>query len=394
MVDLALHLRVDQRGVAFAAAPEHVVLAAQLHGGFQRGLDLHGRARDHGEVRVGRGPVHVARMREQVGRAPQQLRARWPPGASLARATMCLRFFSYSPMSSESGERSMSWKHQYGTPSLLKNSNAASTLASAVAMRRAGFPGEAARARTEGIVAGVAEGVPVAHRKTQVLGHGLAADALVGLVDLERQRIVRIAAFEGNPADAGEIFFAADEGAAVHGSVFMSCSVGSRGRCVLRRDAACARHRDGAENARRLADRRRRALGSGTASETRRSMRTCCADQLGQRRAIAAGMPQRPQRLQRRAERGAFGLLAAPPPADRTRRRSSAAKLRCCCRRRSARWRSNSMPAAAKCVVAVLQACRSRLPSPRDSSCRACSWQSPCPASRRGHAADSACVRH
>ncbi|MNB83351.1 hypothetical protein D3C75_301870 [compost metagenome] len=47
---------------------------------------------------------------------------------------MCFRFFSYCVTSSASGARSISWKHQYGTPSLVKNSNAASTFASAVAI--------------------------------------------------------------------------------------------------------------------------------------------------------------------------------------------------------------------------------------------------------------------
>jgi len=72
---LALHLRVVQAGVALAAAPEHVVRAAQCHRRIQRRLDLHRSARDDGEVRVGRCTVHVARVREQVRRAPQQLHA-------------------------------------------------------------------------------------------------------------------------------------------------------------------------------------------------------------------------------------------------------------------------------------------------------------------------------
>ena len=73
------------------------------------------------------------------------------------------------------------------------------------------FPGEGARAGAERVVAGVAEGVPVAHREAQVLGHGLVADALARVVDLEGQRIVGVLALERDAADAGEVFFVADE---------------------------------------------------------------------------------------------------------------------------------------------------------------------------------------
>ncbi len=75
MLLLAPHLRVVQARIALATAPEHVVLPAQGHRRLQRRLDLHRRARHHVEIRVGRRTVHIARMREQIGRAPQQLDA-------------------------------------------------------------------------------------------------------------------------------------------------------------------------------------------------------------------------------------------------------------------------------------------------------------------------------
>ena len=73
---LTLHVGVEQRHVAFAAAPEDVGGAAQLDGGVDGVLDLHDGAGHNVEVGVGGGAVHVALVAEHVGGAPQQLDAR------------------------------------------------------------------------------------------------------------------------------------------------------------------------------------------------------------------------------------------------------------------------------------------------------------------------------
>ncbi len=73
VVEFALQVRVEQRLVTLATAPEHVVLAAQRLGHVERLLHL---GRGVGEdVRVGIGgrAAHVARMGKEVGRAPEQL---------------------------------------------------------------------------------------------------------------------------------------------------------------------------------------------------------------------------------------------------------------------------------------------------------------------------------
>jgi hypothetical protein len=61
-------------------------------------------------------------------------------------------------------------------------------------------------------VPGVAEGVPVADREAQVLGHGAVADAARRVVVLERERVVGVTPLERDAADAGEVFGGADEG--------------------------------------------------------------------------------------------------------------------------------------------------------------------------------------
>src|SRR5690606_38465123 len=102
------------------------------------------------------------------------------------------------------------------------------------------LPREAAGARAERVGAGVAEGVPVADREAQVVAHGLAADHLVGIVDLERQRVVRFRTFVGDRADAGEVPGGAAEGCAhpvgcVWGFVQRGCAQAYSGRIAARR---------------------------------------------------------------------------------------------------------------------------------------------------------------
>ncbi len=71
---------------------------------------------------------------------------------------------------------------------------------------------------------------------------------------------------------------------------------------------------------------------------------------------MPAGAAVRPQRLQRGAERRAFGLLAALPPAGRTRPRPSAATRRCCAPPPVSRIESNCQARRLQRVVAVAQA--------------------------------------
>ena len=75
VVELALHVGVEQGRVALAAPPEGVARAAQVVGHLHRLLDLRGGEGEDVEVRAGRRPVHVAGVAEEVGRAPEQLDA-------------------------------------------------------------------------------------------------------------------------------------------------------------------------------------------------------------------------------------------------------------------------------------------------------------------------------
>ena len=69
---LGLKVGVEQRLIALAPAPKHVIRAAQLVGGIQIGFH-HGR-RIGVNVRIGVGgsTAHPAAVREHIGRAPKQ----------------------------------------------------------------------------------------------------------------------------------------------------------------------------------------------------------------------------------------------------------------------------------------------------------------------------------
>ena len=75
VVELAFHVGVEQRRVSFAAAPEGVARTAELMGDFHGLFDLGSGEGEDVEVGAGGRPVHVARVGEQVGRAPEELDA-------------------------------------------------------------------------------------------------------------------------------------------------------------------------------------------------------------------------------------------------------------------------------------------------------------------------------
>ncbi|MNV54628.1 hypothetical protein D3C71_1468320 [compost metagenome] len=175
-------------------------------------------------------------MREQVGRAPQQLHA----GCILARlgqAHHVLQVLFVLP-------DILGVRRQVDiveTP--VRHAQLGEELECRVHLRlggrhrRAGLPGEMTGTRTERIVPGIAEGVPVTDCKAQMFLHGPAADDLVRVVDLERERVVRAPAFEGNAADAGEVFLGADERLRAHGASSCRCAR-CRGKEISRGTAA------------------------------------------------------------------------------------------------------------------------------------------------------------
>ena len=72
LIALAPEVGVEQRVVALATAPQHVVLPAEPLGDLEHVLDLRRGEREHLGIGVGGRASLVARVGEQVRRAPQQ----------------------------------------------------------------------------------------------------------------------------------------------------------------------------------------------------------------------------------------------------------------------------------------------------------------------------------
>ena len=75
LVELLAEVGVEQRVVALATAPQHVVVTTEAVRRLQAMGDLGGGVGEQLGVRVRRRPGLVARVGEEVGRAPQELDA-------------------------------------------------------------------------------------------------------------------------------------------------------------------------------------------------------------------------------------------------------------------------------------------------------------------------------
>src|ERR1700722_10175216 len=76
LVALALKVSVEERIVPFAAAPQHIIIAAQARSGFHCVEDLRRGKGEYIGIRIRGRPGRIARIREQVRRAPERLDAR------------------------------------------------------------------------------------------------------------------------------------------------------------------------------------------------------------------------------------------------------------------------------------------------------------------------------
>ena len=109
VLQFALHVGVQQRHVAFAAAPEHVAFAAQFVRDFHGLLDLRGgKGKDLG-VAAGARAVHVTGIGKQVRGAPEQFDAR-ALLLLLQDLATASRFLLVSARRLPSGATSRSWK--------------------------------------------------------------------------------------------------------------------------------------------------------------------------------------------------------------------------------------------------------------------------------------------
>ena len=201
---LALHVGVEQRHVAFPAAPEDVVLTAQGDARIDGVLDLRGGERRDVEVGVRGRAVHVAFVPEDVGRGPQKLLTR-----SLLQTFGVLHHRGETLL--ELGQRVARLHHIHIVETVVRDRALGHELECGVHLEfgagdRVGgvVPREGLRGPAELVLAPGAERVPVGHRELEMLLHGLAHDHAVLVIIVEGQRVFGFLAFELDFPDVGE----------------------------------------------------------------------------------------------------------------------------------------------------------------------------------------------
>ena len=201
LIALALEVRVEQRVVALAAAPQDVVRAAEPMGDLEHVLDLRrGVGKDLG-IRVRRCAGLVARVGEQVGRAPEQ------PGLdSLLVAERVIG--QCVEVVAELGEGAAFRGNVPIVEAVIRDAELLDELerhGHLLARGRHRFggriePGPVKCPDPEHVAAIPGKGVPEAHADPEVVLHALSEDKPIGFVDLECKRIWRVEATERDRA--------------------------------------------------------------------------------------------------------------------------------------------------------------------------------------------------
>ena len=191
LLELAAEVGVEQRVVALAPAPQHVVLAAQPPGGLETLADLRGGEGGHVGIGVGAGAGLVAPVREQVGGAPQRPDA----GLGLLALEAIDGFGEVTGVLAQRRRRG----HDVDVVEAVERQPQPGEEVErrvhlgegGVAGHRAGQPRAAERAGPEHVGAVPAERVPVADRRAQPVLHAAAEHDPVLVVVAIRQRVGR-----------------------------------------------------------------------------------------------------------------------------------------------------------------------------------------------------------
>ena len=204
VVDLPLHVGVPEALVALAATPERIARTAERVGDLHRFLHLCGGIGEDLGVAAGGGAMHVPRIREEVGRAPEEL-----------DAGLLLMGFERGGHGIEVLVRLGERLALGGHVAVVETVEAHAELLHELKRHRdpgdrpfegvpAFFPGADHGRRAEGVAAGAAEGVPVGDGEPQVVAHRLPLDQGVGVVVTKRQHVLRSGALVADIWDAGK----------------------------------------------------------------------------------------------------------------------------------------------------------------------------------------------
>ena len=192
--ELALHVGVEQRLVALAPAPEHVVGALQLVRDVEDVLHLRRGVGEDVGVGIGGGARHEAAVGEEVGRAP----AGASPSTSrifFAKTSAIARTLRFdSARLAPSGAMSRSWKVKKGTPRSSNISKATSAFSFAFSIVSPN-QGRGKVGPPKRIGAGPGKAVPVADGEAEVILHPLAEHFAVRVVVAEGEGITAFRPF-------------------------------------------------------------------------------------------------------------------------------------------------------------------------------------------------------
>ena len=198
VVELALHVGVEQGGVALAATPEGVALAAEAVGDFHGFFHLGGGVGVNLGVRAGGGALLIARVDEKAGGAPEQF-----------LASAFLLFFEHVGDGVERLVGGGEIAHFRSDVAVMEavvveadffhevEEHAGAVLGVSHGIA-AVIPRVGGGACAERIGPGAAHRVPIGAAEAEPLGHGLAFDDLGGVVMFERERVFRAGAFVGD----------------------------------------------------------------------------------------------------------------------------------------------------------------------------------------------------
>jgi len=193
---LASQVRVEQRLIALAPAPQHVVRASQPVRGFEDVFHLGRRAGKDLRVRVRRSAGGIARVPEEVGRAPEQ-----PDAAALHRGLDVfedrIEVRAALAKAGALGRDVSIVEAEEGSAQLLEELEGHLQLA-------AGLGHGIAAPRSEDIVAGPAEAVPVTDGEAQMVLHPPAQHDAVRIVEAEGERVLRLRALVADTLHAFE----------------------------------------------------------------------------------------------------------------------------------------------------------------------------------------------
>src|SRR5712664_263675 len=204
LLQLALDVRIEEGLVALPAAPEDVVLPAELASGVHGLLDLRGRHGKDLRVRIGGGSRHVARVAEQVGGPPEQAH----PGPPLVPSQHLDH--RLEPVAGLSRRRSLGGDVAV-VEGVERDAQPLEEVERRLGLQARRFHGVGrSHPRTtegggaEGIGTGPAEGVPPADGEPELLLHALAEDLAILVVVPERERVGALRSFVTDGLDLGE----------------------------------------------------------------------------------------------------------------------------------------------------------------------------------------------